>query len=102
MAKYLYDQEVQDRLGKNNYEQLMNAVRTNKINQCNMYDFARALGPVIGGNHGTRVAHGGICDFYEVRQILSDWYSEEMHGLTQEQALGALNKVFQKDLYLTH
>ena len=94
MPEYIYDLKVIQVLGEKNYEKLRNAVDANVIGKSKMYDFARALGPKVGGGHARRMENGAKCDFSEIKEILSDWYGDELCYKSQLEGLEILDRVF--------
>ena len=98
MPEYIYDLKVVQVLGEKNYEKLRDAVDANVIGKTKMYDFARALGPKVGGGHARRMENGAKCDFSEMKEILSDWYCKELYSMSQQEGLEILDRVFCDDL----
>ena len=48
----------------------------------------------IGGNHSRRMNELNVtCDGSELREILSDWWDEELYGLDQAKALGKISDI---------
>jgi hypothetical protein len=101
---YVYDQQVQEKLGSAAYDALMFAVETNVINKAVMGDLARGLGQRIGGGHLRRMEDRGRCDRRELKQVLSDWYNQgSMFQLSREEALDQLNTIFRSlDVIIQH
>merc|ERR1719365_245040 len=55
-----------------------------------MKDISGQLHPHILGNHLRRVESGRVSDEAEFRQILSDWFNQELYNLDQKTALSRL------------
>ena len=92
---YIYDDQVKEKLGLPTYNALMNAVETAVINQNVMRDFAKALGPRIGGGHIHRMDARGRCDKRELKEILSDWYNRGgLLRMSSEEAWAKLDAIF--------
>jgi caspase-like apoptosis-related cysteine protease len=84
------DDEVEEIIGNEAWEFILKQVRNNKIDDKKMADIARRFGPTVGGNHGRR----GGCDDVEMRNVLSDWFEEELYGMDQPAALQRLEEIF--------
>ena len=77
MAKYIYDKEAQDILGRAAFKLLRTAASEGQIDEQKMRDISVKLHPDVGGNHRRR---GGRSGTVEMREVLSDWY--ELHYRT--------------------
>ena len=73
-----FNEDLKRKLGYENYNRILDAVKSHKIDEKQMRDFAYSLGPNIGGSHARRMKHKGECDQYEIRQILCMFYRDEM------------------------
>ena len=89
-----YNEEVKKKLGDDNYNSILDAAKSHKINKNHMRDLAYSLGQNIGGDHLRRVEGNGKCNEYEIRQILCHFYSEEMFGMSSEDAVKKLDELF--------
>ena len=80
-----YDNDVEGTLGKDVMKLILDDVKSGKMDQQQMKDFAQRLKPdSIGGKHITR----GQADEAEMREILSDWwYLGDFHKMTREEAV---------------
>ena len=65
----LYDEEVKTKVGKEELDMILEAVRKGEIDVIKMQDIAQKLD--VGGNHQRR----GGSDEPELRYIFSDWYN---------------------------
>jgi hypothetical protein len=63
---------------------------TNRIDAKKMVDIARGFSPSVGGNHTRR----GGCDEGKMREVLSDWFDEDLYRLDQPSALKRLEEIF--------
>ena len=93
-----YDKDVNKKLGKQVLALLIRNVNEGKINSQQSDDIARLLaenlpGSVIYGSHINRVKIDGW-NQAEFRQILANWYCEEMFDLDREAALEKLVNIF--------
>ena len=86
----VYDAEVIKRLGREAYNYMVDRVRCGVIRGQHMKDISSQLHPHILGNHLRRVESGKSCDEAEFRQILSDWFNQELFDLDQKTALSRL------------
>ena len=69
----------------------MGAAMESKINFQHMKDISQALHPNIAGNHLRRLNDlRRMCDDFEFREILSDWWNQELHSLDHLDALRKL------------
>ena len=83
----LYDADVIKKLGKEAYNYILDRVRCGVISGQHMKDISGQLHPHILGNHLRRVESGRVSDEAEFRQILSDWFNQELYDLDQKTAL---------------
>ena len=89
------DEPVKAKLGRENWDILMGAAMESKINSQHMKDISQALHPSIGGSHLRRVNElRRLCDDSEFREILSDWWNEELYSLDHLDALRTLSDAF--------
>ena len=73
------DKSVREALGKEAWDILIEKTEDGSVGSQHMKDISRALHPRIGGNHERRVNElKVICDGSELREILSDWWVEEL------------------------
>ena len=88
------DDSVREALGKEAWDLLIEKTEDGSINSQHMKDISRALHPRIGGNHLRRVNEQKvICDGSEIREILGDWWDEELYKLDQAEALGKISDI---------
>ena len=88
------DEPVKAKLGRENWDILMGAAMESKINSQHMKDISQALHPSIGGSHLRRVNElRRLCDDSEFREILSDWWNEELYSLDHLDALRKLSDI---------
>ena len=89
------DTSVRERLGNEAWDILIQKSDDGTISAQHMKDISRAFKhQKIGGNHSRRVTEQKVmCDGFEMREILSDWWQEELYGLDQTEALGKLSAV---------
>ena len=92
LFNYLYERDVKELLGGDNYKNLVNAAWEKKIKDSKMYDFAMKLGARIGANHLT--SHGGSCDAAEYRTILSEAYESQLCEMDRSEATRLLKTAF--------
>ena len=91
----LHDDKVNGKLGENVVSLILEEVRSGSINNQKMIDFAQALSKKIGGNHTKR----NKSDDAEMRNILSDWWEEDLYSesMTRENAKQTLVGIFSHD-----
>ena len=96
MANMAYEIKVQEKLGEDVLKIILDSVTEGTIDAQKMYDFAFKLHLAVGGGHKTRMAlPGKLPDQSEMRQILCDWYNEELHDMDQNTAVERLATAFQ-------
>ena len=87
--------DVKAILRENAWKIVMDAASSGEITPQKMDDLARNLGPPkIGGDHDRR---GKKSDAPELRQILSDWYSETALNFDHEAAVTCLIGIFENE-----
>ena len=91
------NKSVRERLGKEAWDILIEKSDDGTISDKHMKDISRELGERIGGNHSRRVnERKAVCDGSEMREILSDWWEEELYKLHQTEALGKISDILRK------
>lgn len=94
--------EASGLLGAGTVGEIIDYVRGGKLSDQHVTDFVQQLmftsrPNVLYGNHKRRMdAHTRPEGDVEVRQVLSDWWNEELHSMTKAQALHRLANVFYK------
>ena len=63
----IHDKDVIAKIGEKAWDILLEEVVKGTIDHQKMTDFARQLGPKVGGNHSRR----GNCDEAEMREVLT-------------------------------
>ena len=92
------DREVISIIGRDIWDHILNNVTSGILNSQQMCDIARLLSPKVGGNHSRRVKdERKPCDAAEMREILSDYYDEEMYSLDTHAAVKKLINIFRDD-----
>ena len=86
-----WDKEVLEKLGPVVFKLIRDYVTNHVTNIDVMNDIAQILSDGAGGANQRR--RGGF-DERAMRDILSDWYNEEMHKMTREAAVKRLIAVF--------
>ena len=94
--------DVERLLGRDTLARILNYVISGNLSDQKIKDFAQRLGSdpesnILFGNHTTRVGRDrerGKGE--EVREVLSDWWNQELHAMTKEDAIGRLVEVFTK------
>ena len=86
-----YDREVEELLGEKVFRIILKYVAEAKIDGQKLKEFAKQLGPAIFGKHKTRTEQRrNSSNQPEMRNILSDWYNEELYDLDQVTAVSKL------------
>ena len=85
------DKEVEEILGRKCWSLLLRFVKNGRISKQNFKDISRLLSDSVAdssilGNHLRRNA----CDEAEWREILTDWYNEELFDLNRKAAVEKL------------
>ena len=79
---------MKERLGNEAWKTLIEETQKGSITSQHMKDISRAFGSKVGGNHARRTNDQKVnCDDHELREILSDWWNEELFNLSPENAL---------------
>ena len=88
------DNNVRKALGKEAWDILIEKTKEGGIGSQHMKDVSLALHPIVGGNHRRRVDELKVmCDDHELREILADWWDQELHGLNQTEALRNISDI---------
>ena len=82
----VYDRKVREKLGDTVLDLILDNVNQGIIDAQKMKDFAHKLSGSTFGKHKLRTERGN-CDEAEMREILSDWYNEEMYKIDSKAAL---------------
>ena len=95
-----FDQNVTRVIGEEAKNLILESVRGGKVSAQKIEDVAFLLGQQVGGSHKQRMQSGGLCDDAEVRKVLGDWYTRELHELEgkdegKQKALMILIKIFE-------
>ena len=93
--------EASLRIGEDTVAEILDYVRGGKLSEQHVTDFSQQLmfksSPnVVYGNHKRRMDVRRQEGEVEVRQVLSDWWNEELYSMTRVQALHRLTTVFTK------
>ena len=96
--------DVETKLSEHVVDDIVHYVQNGHMSDQNMKDFAQQLGKVrndpnvaniLLGNHMTRMERDRNRDkSAEMRAILSDWWRQELHDMTTDDALKKLIKIF--------
>ena len=88
------DNNVRKALGKEAWDILIEKTKDGGIGSQQMKDVSLALHPNVGGNHLRRVDELKVmCDDRELREILGDWWAQELHKLNQTEALRKISDI---------
>ena len=95
------ERQANEKIGEAVWNIMIGHVKNGNIDSQKMKDFARALGPEIGGNHERRMENRP-CDDRELRRILADWWTlpetsctrGTLHDLSTDEALEILSSIF--------
>ena len=87
------DGKVISIVGKDIWNHILDAVRDGTVNPQNMSDIARLLNSKVGGSHLRRKE----CDEAEMREILGEYYNEEMFEMSTHEAVTKLIEVMKND-----
>ena len=97
----LYDEEVKAVLGQEAWDILIKIVDSDVLDGLKMKETARKLHPSVGGSHQRRTGPSGRRDpdWHEMREVLSDWYQEELFEFEddKEKVLEKLIAIFNSD-----
>ena len=87
------DKKVISIVGKDIWNHILDAVRDGTVNRQNMSDIAGLLNSKVGGSHLRRKE----CDEAEMREILGEYYNEEMFEMSTHEAVTKLIEVMNSD-----
>ena len=88
------DNNVKKTLGEPAWDTLVAKAADGSIDSQHMKDLSQQLHPNVGGKHLRRVNDEKVkCDDSELRQILSDWWDQELYNLNQEVALKTICEI---------
>ena len=88
------DNNVKEALGKEAWDILIEKTKEGGIGSQHMKDISQALHRIVGGNHIRRVDDAKVmCDDHELREILGDWWEQELYGLNQTEALRKISDI---------
>ena len=89
------DEQVKGIIGQKVWGILSECVRNGNINADHMKNIAYKLHIKVGGRHVNRV--NKQTDWNELREVLGDWYTFQLHRLNKKEALTLLVAVFKSD-----
>ena len=88
------DNNVRKALGIQAWDILIEKTKEGCIGSQHMKDISQALHRIVGGNHIRRVDDAKVmCDDHELREILGDWWEQELYGLNQTEALRKISDI---------
>ena len=90
----MYDEEVKSRISPSVWDKIIKVANSGIIDSAKMCDIAtlfQGRGHIIRGEH---IRRGRKSDAHELREILSDWWNEELHDLKQSDAITKLATIF--------
>ena len=88
------DYLVKERLGQKAWEILIEKTKDGTITSQHMKDLSQFLDSTVGGNHSRRVNDQKmLCDDFEMREILSDWWDQKLYELDQSEALNKISDI---------
>ena len=99
----LNDEKVKEIIGKEVWDILHQSVTSGELEPLKMREVARKLHPTVGGAHLRRTGppQRRDSDWHEMREILSDWYQQELFEFTGEWkgllVMGRLVDIFKSD-----
>ena len=95
----LNDEKVKEIIGKEAWDILFQSVTRGELSALRMKEVALKLHPTVGGAHLRRTGPTGKreSDWTEMREVLSDWYQQELFDLDMERALGKFVKIFESN-----
>ena len=96
----LNDEKVKEILGTEAWEIIFESVTSGElVDPLKMREFAGKLHPTVGGAHRRRTGppQRRDSDWTEMREVLSDWYQQELFDLDMERALGKFVKIFESN-----
>ena len=95
----LNDEKVKEIIGKEVWDILHQSVTSGELEPLKMREVARKLHPTVGGAHLRRTGPTGKreSDWHEMREILNDWYQQELYEYAGEWAMGRLVDIFKSD-----
>ena len=91
------DGRVVSIIGKDIWKHIRDEVNNGTVNPQQMSDIAGLLNAKVRGSHLRRKEKGGMCDEAEMREILGDYYNEEMFEMTTHEAVKKLIEVMNND-----
>ena len=86
----IYDEKVKTVLGQSVWDILERDVSQGVVNADRMRDIAQKLAPRVGGGHMRRMQGKGLPDWFEFREVLSDWYNLQPEKFESQEALETL------------
>ena len=95
----LNDEKVKEIIGEEVWDILHQSVTSGELEPLKMREVARKLHPTVGGAHLRRTGPTGKreSDWHEMREILNDWYQQELFEYAGEWALGRLVDIFNSE-----
>ena len=91
------DREVELIIGKDIWTLILDGVREGMVTAQNMADIASLLNSKVYGSHKRRMEKGKECDEAEMREILGEYYNEEMYDMDTHEAVKKLVDVMKND-----
>ena len=73
----IYDNQVKNSLGPSVWAILEKCISHGWLDAKKMKDTAQMLDPRVGGGHLRRTQGGSEPDWFEFREVLSDWYQQK-------------------------
>ena len=89
-----YDERVKEIWGIEAWNILIEEAKEGSITAQHMRDISQALHPAVGKNHRRRVEEKGVmCDDFELREVLSDWWEQKLFQLDRKVALQKISGI---------
>ena len=89
-----YDERVKESLGIEAWNILIEEAKEGSITGQHMRDISQALHSTVGKNHRRRVEEKGVmCDDFELREVLSDWWEQKLFQLDRKAALQKISDI---------
>ena len=100
-----YMSEVEKKLGKEVVNTMQNSALSGEISEDKMGMIALELGKheeserpnTIFGNHNQKARNKNIKSDTALREILCDWWSDQLYDISHEEAIDKLIQVFKED-----
>ena len=85
-----YDKQVISKIGKDIWKDILDNVRCGTMTSQQMSDIAGLLNSKVSGSHMRRKSDGKVSDEAEMREILGEYYNEEMFDMGTHEAVTKL------------